>query len=134
MAKKKEHLKQAQINKAVFDYLGGKNPRFIDWAITTIFYIAVHHVEAAFACINGVCHTEVCKDRNDDMSYVRHSLVKNNLGRGIALCFNRLEQASKNVRYLINDYRAYYDKKVLSDFVDKDLKEIIEASSKVYNK
>lgn len=134
MASKKEHLEQARINNEVCEYLGGKKPRYIDWVITTLYYIAVHHLEAAFACINGVGHSEKCKGRDDDMSYTRHSLVKNHLSRQIAFHFNVLEQASKSVRYLINDYRTYYSKKTLSDFIDKDLFEIIRASRKIYNK
>lgn len=134
MASKKQHLEQARINEEVFDFFGGETPKYIDWAITFLFYVAVHQAEAAFACIKGVCHSEVCKGRDEDMSYTRYRLVKNYFGKNIAFCFNNLEQASKNVRYLINDYQQYYDRSVLSDFFRTDLKQIISATKAVYGK
>ncbi|MFH0772601.1 MAG: hypothetical protein V1933_08290 [Candidatus Omnitrophota bacterium] len=133
MANKKEHLRQVQINDDAFSFLGGKKPRFIDWAITMVFYMAVHHVEAAFACINGVGHSECCRKPDESASGTRYRLVKSHLGKQIAFHFYNLEQASKSVRYLLDNYKDFYDKESVADFMDKDLASITAAAKLKYD-
>jgi len=132
MASKKAHLHQAGINHEVFQALGGIKPKYRDWAITFLFYIGVHQVEAAFACISGVGHSETCRERGNDMSITRYKLVKNHLGKDAAYHFNILEQASKSVRYLINNYQQYYSESTVSDFYKTDLGNVRKAAEAKY--
>lgn len=53
MPSENQHLIQARHNEDCVQYLINAS-RFNDWAVTGIFYAAVHYVEAAFdACLNG---------------------------------------------------------------------------------
>lgn len=43
------HLAQAEHNEALFELLGQVAPSFVDWQITTLFYGALHYIEAYLA-------------------------------------------------------------------------------------
>lgn len=133
MAKKKEHLQQAKRNQQVCDLLGEKDSEYIEWVITTIYYTALHHLEAAFACIKGVYHSETCRMKDEGVSHARWRLVKKHFSREVAFSFYSLENASKSVRYLLGAYHDYYSYDIVGDFIDKDLKQIIQATRKIYN-
>lgn len=52
MPKTKEHLRKATDNESFADSLDLKVPVNVDWAITALFYAALHYVEAYFAIRN----------------------------------------------------------------------------------
>jgi hypothetical protein len=43
-----EHHNKVEHNRAFVDYIGKADPPFRDWAITGMFYMAVHQVERYF--------------------------------------------------------------------------------------
>jgi len=46
MPNKQSHLDQAQINEKAYQYLGGAEPPFVDWQVTSLFYAALQYVDA----------------------------------------------------------------------------------------
>lgn len=42
------HLRKARHNKAFLVTIDVSGPRFLDWAVTVLFYCALHYVEAWF--------------------------------------------------------------------------------------
>lgn len=42
-----EHHTWAQQNEAFYTHLGGSQSQYPDWAMTVIFYVALHEIEAA---------------------------------------------------------------------------------------
>lgn len=45
----KKHIQQAEKNEEFFSSFNLKNTRFLDWAITALFYSALHYVDAYLA-------------------------------------------------------------------------------------
>lgn len=134
MARKREHLRQALRNQEVCTLLGQVDSKYLDWVITTIFYNAIHHIEAAFACINDVAHSEVCKRRDESNSSARWRLIKQHFTSDCAFYYSELETASKCVRYLLTNYNSYYNKDVVEKFIDEYLPCIINEASNYYDK
>jgi hypothetical protein len=72
---KDEHLAKAEANESFADNLQLNSPVDVDWALTALFYAAVHYVQAYFANIGRdfVTHTNRCsaiqKDPNLKAAY-----------------------------------------------------------------
>lgn len=49
MPDKQRHLEQAQHNETAYHFLGSASPPFIDWQVTSLFYAALHYVDAYLA-------------------------------------------------------------------------------------
>ncbi len=49
MPNKQSHVDQARINEKAYQYLGGAEPPFVDWQVTSLFYAALQYVDAYLA-------------------------------------------------------------------------------------
>jgi hypothetical protein len=60
----RRHLQQAEHNEALFSQLEVFSPQFLDWQVTTLFYAALHYVDAYLATAppTGV-HPDTHRDR-----------------------------------------------------------------------
>jgi uncharacterized protein (UPF0332 family) len=91
-----EHLKRAQENEKLAHALKKlRTPSGVDWAITVLFYSALHYVDAFLAGKN--CHPLTHEDRNDEIE-ANGSLAE------IANDCRRLEDLSREARYNIAEY------------------------------
>lgn len=48
-----EHYTQAQRNEAFYHQIGGSHSANPEWAMTALFYVVVHEVEAALRAVNA---------------------------------------------------------------------------------
>jgi len=134
MASKVQHLRQAKSNQEVCALLGERNSKYLDWVVTATYYTALHHVEAAFACISSIGHSERKQGRDESSTGVRYRLVKKYIDKDCAFRLDELRNASSCVRYLLGNFADYYSKEVVEDFIDKDLPYIITHASRHYSK
>ena len=95
MPSKTEHLRAAQENVAAFWHLDAAGNAFPQGMATTVFYTAVHVVEAVFDDREGV-HSESHADRND-------RLRRERTYRQIWRHFRPLYRESLIARYLADD-------------------------------
>lgn len=80
---------QSTHNEDACDFLGTKTPRYADWEITTLFYAALHSINAYFE-LRGV--------RIPHNHVKRLRMVKRELP-AIAKAYERLQSLSENSRY-----------------------------------
>ena len=96
MPQRHEHLKRARENEKLAQALKKlKSSSGVDWAITVLFYSALHYVDAFLAGKN--CHPLTHEDRNDEIE-ANGSLA------GIFNDYRRLEDLSREARYNIAEY------------------------------
>lgn len=131
MVKKQKHLKQAARNWEVSKLLGERKSNYPEWVVTTVFYEAVHHVEAAFACIEGVRHSETARREKEQVSHTRWRLIKAHFNQDVQRSYYELEMASKSTRYLLDNYSDFYDSSIVGMFIDDYLKVIKTESAKL---
>jgi hypothetical protein len=87
------HIRQAEHNEALCTYLDAAAPPYVDWQVTSLFYAALHYVDAYLAMKpNGGVHP-------------RDHLVRDNLVaterslRPIYLHYQELKNRSIDTRY-----------------------------------
>ena len=99
MASESGHLEQADRNERCSEALSGLNPtRFTEWEVTTLFYSALHYLEAYLAR-NGIDYRHPKK----------HSQRKNELANhaeldSIVMNYLSLQDYSENARYELASY------------------------------
>jgi hypothetical protein len=92
------HLEQAQGNQQFYlDVLGGENSTSPEWAMTALFYAAVHYVQA------GCIHIDPAKSPWNHET--RKAAVKEHF-RGIAAAYSRLYQDSRDARYECRKHKS----------------------------
>lgn len=90
MPSKDDHLKQAQHNEQLADTLS--KGTYVDWAVTVLFYAALHYVDSILAVsqvnpdTHGERQTEI--ERNDTLKVIYKE-------------FRYLQVMSRNARYLV---------------------------------
>ena len=90
MPQKHEHLTKAKHDEEFVSSLDLSTTPYLDWAITALFYAALHYVEAYFATMKR--HSP--DHRTRDSAVQRDSRI-----RGIYDDFNELKNHSINARY-----------------------------------
>lgn len=97
MPNKDEHIKKAQEDELFVDSLDFQKPGHLDWAITALFYAALHYIEAYFATrkFHSADHRTRDSSIQRDVS-IRH-LYKD---------YNELKNFSINARYYMVRFNA----------------------------
>lgn len=89
MPTKNEHIKKAERNEAFAFFLAEKT-KYLDWAITILFYSALHYIDAVLAV--SLADPEDHKERKAQMSV-------NDTTKRVYQEYRTLETASWNSRY-----------------------------------
>lgn len=89
MPKKDEHVEKAERNEAFAEYLATKS-KYIDWAVTVLFYAAVHYIDAVLAV--SQVHPEDHKER-------KAAIAVNDTLKIVYAEYRKLETLSWNARY-----------------------------------
>jgi hypothetical protein len=105
---KDQHLKQAEHNEKLADALS--KGQYVDWAVTVLFYAALHYVDSILAVshvnpdTHGERQTEI--QRNDTLKKVYNE-------------FRYLQVMSRNARYLVAsiDVKDWHEAKKRFDVV-----------------
>lgn len=100
------HLEKSKHNETLAEFLATKT-QYFDWAVTILFYAAVHYVDAVLSV-----------SRLDPLSHEqRHSAMGvNDTLRRIFPEYRNLETMSRNARYFALPIRAEDWKSVKDDF------------------
>ena len=88
MASSKDHWEQARGNEGFYEEIGADQSRTPDWAMTILFYAALHYATAAFV--------------QQGMALASHSELKKTMRerfQSIAPVYESLEDASRRARY-----------------------------------
>jgi uncharacterized protein (UPF0332 family) len=85
---KPDHISKAEHNEKLAETIG--KTAYLDWAVTIIFYAALHYVDAILAA--SVVHPETHSERNDAIG-TNATLMK------IRPEYRTLETLSRNARY-----------------------------------
>jgi uncharacterized protein (UPF0332 family) len=86
-----EHQSWAQQNEAFYRHIGGNHSQWPDWAMSVLFYTAVHEIQAALVASGS-------RPRNHESRMVTLREKWPTLGTLYETLFDR----SKRVRYLCN--------------------------------
>jgi hypothetical protein len=84
-----EHLAQAQANEGFYEELGADNAAKPDWAITILFYAALHYAQAGFTYLQSPA---------PDTHKARRGAIRTRF-RAIADDYEKLYNASCRARY-----------------------------------
>lgn len=101
MASFEEHIQKAKSNLKFLEDTNSKNQSYWDWQVTTIFYTAVHVVNAHLAQI-GNLHYRTHEDVKNAINPHR-PLAIGAVSEQIYLCYTKLEGLSRRSRYLCHD-------------------------------
>ena len=129
MSAKITHKAQAEHNEKLALQLS--NSDSFDWSITCAFYAALHYVEAKFATLPKILHTEECFNRNKDFANeakitnvhsFREWLISKNFSKTVYGCYKQLQRNSEIARYL-EDARnktafTYFTKEIVKKLLD----------------
>ena len=101
MPSESQHLSQADRNEDCFQSLTGLDPsRFTDWEVVTLFYSALHYVEAYLAR-NGVIHPHPKRHAHREEEMVRHAELD-----AITENYLSLRNYSQDARYELHTFSA----------------------------
>lgn len=95
MPKRDEHLAQAQHNREFFEAI--ERPAYNDWAVTTIFYEAIHYVDALLDHAYGV-NPRRYGDSQFPHAHEREGYLRNYMHAIWNDC-RHLKDASRDARY-----------------------------------
>jgi uncharacterized protein (UPF0332 family) len=95
---KHEHLDKSKTAEAIALSLDLTKPGAIDWAITILFYAALHQVEAYFAT-QGLHH-----GGHGGLAGRDSSVANDGRLQPIAKCYSRMKTHSINARYNVMSY------------------------------
>lgn len=84
-----EHYDQAQRNEELYNELGGSRSKRPEWAVTVLFYVAVHEVEAMFRKRRWLGSAD---------HYERRQRIQG-LSSDLATAYDSLEDMSRQARY-----------------------------------
>lgn len=91
MTTREQHLAQANANKALYEELLDR-PAYRDWALTVLFYAALHYVDAFLF------------PRNPPDHGTRNQMVRTTpLLRALYAKYRRLQERSQDARYECHD-------------------------------
>jgi hypothetical protein len=90
----REHIAQARHNEAFLGTLDLRSSPYLDWAITVIFYAALHYLRAIFAR-NLI--TNIARYGDMDKAFERLAVMKRN--PGIYDDYRQLKDDSREARY-----------------------------------
>ena len=96
MPDEKEHIDKAHHNEDFFDIFDIDNTRFLDWAVTGLYYAALHYIDAYLATL-GVKFISNHKQR-----HIEYSIA---LDRDVYSDYRTLENKSIIARY--QDKKAF---------------------------
>jgi len=88
VASSKDHWEQARGNEGFYEEIGADQSRTPDWAITVLFYAALHYAKAAFV------HQGVTPGNHTELKATMRQRF-----RSIAPVYESLEDASRRARY-----------------------------------
>lgn len=97
MPRTEQHLQKAQHNEDFVASLGADPGRFTDWAITGLFYSALHYVEACFALKQR--HSADHRARDSD-------IWRDAQLRGLYTSYSELKNYSVTARYQMRTVTA----------------------------
>jgi hypothetical protein len=89
MANSHDHLVQAQGNESFYEDIGADRSTTPDWAMTVLFYAALHYAQAAVFHLQG---------SNPSNHQALKSVIRKTFG-AIAAEYETLEDASRRARY-----------------------------------
>jgi len=92
MPRRDQHLQKARHNEEFVTSLGADPDRFADWAITGLFYSALHYIEAYFACRGR--HSGDHRARDSD-------IWRDTSLQGLYTPYSELKNASTTARYRV---------------------------------
>src|SRR5271157_2510771 len=95
MPSRDEHLSKARLNKEFADSITLDNPTSVGWALTAIFYSALHYIEAYNAKYNFHCNNH--NELNDNIR-------RNQVLSDICDDYCDLQTFSWNARYRAKKY------------------------------
>lgn len=108
MASKQTHLDQADHNEKTANSL--VDGEFHDWSCTCAFYAAIHYIEANFADIPEIQHTDKVYEENKDkfkgedigksVHWYREFLVGKKFSSAVRIAYANLQATSEICRYL----------------------------------
>lgn len=108
MSIKKIHLDQASHNEKAANSL--VNGDYYDWSCTCAFYAALHYVEAKFADIPEIQHTDKVYEENKEklknedtiksVHWYREVLIGKRFSSAVRLAYSHLQATSEICRYL----------------------------------
>jgi len=90
MASSLDHLSQAQANEGFFEELGADSSSTPDWAMTVLFYAALHYAQAGFVYLLQNAAPSTHKERR--------GAIRTRF-RAIAIDYEKLYDASCRARY-----------------------------------
>lgn len=94
MATVQEHLEQAQRNEAFLTSVDISSTPYLDWAVTVIFYAALHYLRALFARHHV---TNIARYGDMDKAFERLAVVRHEAG--IYNDYRQLKDDSRDARY-----------------------------------
>jgi hypothetical protein len=94
MASVAEHLEQARHNEAFLGSLDLQSTPYLDWAVTIIFYAALHYLRALFA---DNLITNISRYGDMDKAFDRLALLKKN--PTVYNDYRQLKDDSRDTRY-----------------------------------
>lgn len=112
-----QHLQQAKHNEAFLASLDLETTPFLDWAITAVFYAALHYLRALMA---RHAYTTVSTYGDMDKAFERLSVLKRN--QEIYEAYRQLKDDSRSARY--NMWKP--TKETVEDLRDGELRRIRE--------
>ncbi len=115
MASVVEHLAQARHNEAFLASLDLPTTPYLDWAVTAIFYAALHYLRGLLARHHV---TNISRYGEMDTAFDRLAVLRGN--PGIYIDYRQLKDDSRAARY--NMWRPPYGEVV--DFRDGELRRI----------
>lgn len=94
MATVQAHVEQAQRNEAFLESLAIDSTPYLDWAVTVIFYAALHYLRALFAHHHVA---NIARYGDVDKAFARLAVVRQEAG--IYNDYRQLKDDSRDARY-----------------------------------
>jgi hypothetical protein len=113
-----EHRRWAQQNEEVYAEIGGRGARRADWALTILFYAAVHEIKAFF--VDHPTEARAIYGRLPKThGEIKETLRKNVQWRSLAAFYEQFLSWSKKTRY-----HCHMPREQELQFAERQLREI----------
>lgn len=93
------HVAQAEHNEALYSHLDQAAPEYADWQVTSLFYAALHYVDAYLANTASSVHPQTHQERDRLVSMERGL-------RRISIDYQELKDRSLDARYRVVRFPA----------------------------
>ena len=90
MGAQADHIQQAEHNESLFLALDARSPTFTDWQMTSLFYAALHYIDAYLAIIG--LHPKSHRERGRE-------LASDQFLSSLFVDYQRLKDRSEDARY-----------------------------------